>query len=224
MVNIKGSGRDHMLDRKEHLPPTTGAKPNFLGLGAAKVPIFIVGAPRSGTTLMQCMLSANEATYSLPETHFFCTILPELAIPPSSPVTSDQLDDINAGLQRKMAFRWPDNLLTALLHKAEVGNIRAFEVFDALLECFRPEEGSTELRPVEKTPFHVFYLGQILEIYPHARFVHLIRDPRRCWISDEHAKRNRSVPQNLRNRLGARVGSRLQFWASTSGSNSLCSV
>ena len=167
-----------MLDRKEHLPPTTGAKPNFLGLGAAKVPIFIVGAPRSGTTLMQCMLSANEATYSLPETHFFCTILPELAIPPSSPVTSDQLDDINAGLQRKMAFRWPDNLLTALLHKAEVGNIRAFEVFDALLECFRPEEGSTELRPVEKTPFHVFYLGQILEIYPHARFVHLIRDPR----------------------------------------------
>jgi len=29
-------------------------------------PIFIVGSPRSGTTLLQCMLSVGDQTYALP--------------------------------------------------------------------------------------------------------------------------------------------------------------
>ena len=33
--------------------------------------VFIVGCPRSGTTLLQAMLASHETVYSFPETHFF---------------------------------------------------------------------------------------------------------------------------------------------------------
>jgi Sulfotransferase family len=43
-------------------------------------PIFVVGCPRSGTTLVQCILSASSQAFSLPETHFFSFVLPELGL------------------------------------------------------------------------------------------------------------------------------------------------
>ena len=33
--------------------------------------IFIVGCPRSGTTLLQSLLAAHPQIHSFPETHFF---------------------------------------------------------------------------------------------------------------------------------------------------------
>lgn len=60
-----------------------------------EAPIFVVGVPRSGTTLLQSLLSAHSSTYSLPETHFFPTILPRL-----SELTLDlqQEDGLNCAL------------------------------------------------------------------------------------------------------------------------------
>src|SRR4051794_7029657 len=53
-------------------------------------PIFVVGAPRSGTTLVQCILSANSQAYSLPETHFFSVVLPALGVDFDAPLDGDQ--------------------------------------------------------------------------------------------------------------------------------------
>ncbi len=38
--------------------------------------IFIVGCPRSGTTLLQSVLAAHHDVFSLPETAFFCSVRP----------------------------------------------------------------------------------------------------------------------------------------------------
>ena len=38
-------------------------------------PIFILGFPRSGTTLIQTLLITQDHYFSFPETHYFCTIL-----------------------------------------------------------------------------------------------------------------------------------------------------
>ena len=45
-------------------------------------PVFVVGCPRSGTTLVQCILSASSSAFSLPETHFFSWVLPTLGVQP----------------------------------------------------------------------------------------------------------------------------------------------
>ena len=50
--------------------------PKIKDLNTNTSPIFIVGYPRSGTTLLQSMLYTQKNIYSFPETHFFTKILP----------------------------------------------------------------------------------------------------------------------------------------------------
>ena len=54
-------------------------------------PIFVVGCPRSGTTLVQCILSASSHAFSLPETHFFSYLLPALGGDPARMLDSADL-------------------------------------------------------------------------------------------------------------------------------------
>lgn len=39
--------------------------------------------------------------------------------------------------------------------------------------------------PCEKTPQNVFYLREILELYPHARIINMVRDPRAILLSQK---------------------------------------
>ncbi len=39
--------------------------------------IFLVGTPRSGTTLYQSIMAAHSQILSLPETHFFLNLIPK---------------------------------------------------------------------------------------------------------------------------------------------------
>ena len=142
-------------------------------------PIFIVGSPRSGTTLLQCMLSVGDQTYSLPETHFFCTVLPSLNIHFNHQISSEDLKKINEKLIEKMEFGWPPPLFEELNHKAANKALIAKDLFSEILEIFRPSYDLNKLlKPIEKTPFHVVHLNDILECYPNAKFINMVRDVR----------------------------------------------
>lgn len=45
----------------------------------------------------------------------------------------------------------------------------------------------------EQTPRNIFYARQLLEAYPHARMVHLVRDPRAVLASQKNRWRRRSL-------------------------------
>jgi len=142
-------------------------------------PIFIVGSPRSGTTLLQCMLSVSDQTYSLPETHFFCAVLPSLRIHFNLKISSEYFKDIIGKLSKKMELKWPQHIYEELNKKAANEELIAKDLFSEILEIFRPSYDSKKLlRPIEKTPFHVFHLNDILECYPNAQFINIVRDVR----------------------------------------------
>jgi tetratricopeptide (TPR) repeat protein len=142
-------------------------------------PIFIVGSPRSGTTLLQCMLSVSDQTYSLPETHFFCTVLPSLKVHFNSKISSKDFQIINEKLKEKMELTWSQHLYEELNYKAANEELFAKDLFSEILEIFRPSYDSKKLlKPIEKTPFHVVHLNDILECYPNARFINMVRDVR----------------------------------------------
>ena len=46
-------------------------KPAGIRSEPAERPIFIVGCPRSGTTLLQCLIATQKGVVTFPETHFF---------------------------------------------------------------------------------------------------------------------------------------------------------
>ena len=57
-------------------------------------PIFIVGFPRSGTTLLQNLLSQQKNLYSFQETHFFCNVINKINYNENKSIKLESLDEI----------------------------------------------------------------------------------------------------------------------------------
>jgi Sulfotransferase family len=134
-------------------------------------PIFVVGCPRSGTTLVQCILSASSQAFSLPETHFFSWVLPALSLSPSDAVAADDLRLAREAFETEAELTVPDGFW-ADLHARD--DVTALDIFLAAVEHFRP---APALRVVEKTPRHVLHLDAISEVFADALFVNVVRDP-----------------------------------------------
>jgi hypothetical protein len=134
-------------------------------------PIFVVGCPRSGTTLVQCILSASSHAFSLPETHFFSWALPVLGVTPSTRLAVADLRAARAALESEAEFSLPAEFWSELESRT---GLCALDVFVAAVEHCCPEPG---LRAIEKTPRHVLHLDTIGNAFPDAAFVNVVRDP-----------------------------------------------
>jgi Sulfotransferase family len=141
-------------------------------------PVFIVGAPRSGTTLLAAMLASHPAFGCGPETHFFAR-----STPPER--------------QKALAGPWPESAIH-LLSQLTLEGIPLLHLFkqDAQtlreLLASRPRRTATLLevltgpfasrlgkyRWVEKSPSHLMYVKEIAEAFPDAAIVRIVRDPR----------------------------------------------
>jgi len=128
-------------------------------------PIFVVGCPRSGTTLVQCILSASSQAFSLPETHFFSYVLPALGGDPSRVLDGAGLAEARQALETEANLALPEDVYRP-------GTV--LDLFVGIVEHYRPEAG---LRAIEKTPRHVLHLPTIAACFPDARFVNVVRHP-----------------------------------------------
>jgi hypothetical protein len=137
-------------------------------------PIFVVGCPRSGTTLVQCILSASSLAFSLPETHFFSWVLPAMQLQPDSPVAPEQIQLFRQTLEAESGLMLPDTLWSAIRARAPMP---AKDIFVALVEHHRPAAEGLRPRAIEKTPRHVLHLDVIGDAFPDAVFVDVVRDP-----------------------------------------------
>jgi Sulfotransferase family len=141
----------------------------------ASAPVFLVGCPRSGTTLLQRLLDAHSMVAIAPETHFmrrfwgrrteygdltddrrFERVVNDI-------IATPEFSDMKLEADRFMAAAWRlDRSYSAL--------------FRLLLSSFANQRG---VRVVgEKTPGHVVYMQTLECFFPGARFIHIIRDPR----------------------------------------------
>ncbi|HVW70187.1 MAG TPA: sulfotransferase [Steroidobacteraceae bacterium] len=115
-------------------------------------PIFIVGLPRSGTTLVERILGSHSDVYSAGELNDFACAL---------------VDAVQSGAARPI----PREELVARTAKID---------FAALgrnyLERTRPATGRTA-RFTDKMPLNFLYCGIIRRALPNARIVHLTRHP-----------------------------------------------
>ena len=142
-------------------------------------PIFVVGMARSGTTLLQCLLAASPGAFSLPETHFFSEVLHRLSKSGLQPLTSENFSLALSMLQERMALEVPAGEFETLQIQAVEGGLTGQDLFEFVLELYRPpDDHGQQLRVIEKTPAHVQCIPQIHALYPGAKFVHIVRDPR----------------------------------------------
>ena len=131
--------------------------------------LFLVGAPRSGTTLLQSILCSHSQLYSTPETSFFCDIIPRLGVEyrdPDHPISEQDIATI------KQSFQQLTGMQVRLDGLSPGAGIKA--AFEALLSEFNHDN---KPKWIEKTTNHARSMLVIRKFYPDAKFIHIIRDP-----------------------------------------------
>jgi hypothetical protein len=128
-----------------------------------KNPLFIVGMPRSGTTLIQGILCNTGYYFPIPETHFFSRV--GYALPEK--LNSDQREKLYATLTGKSRIE---------VDKNEFMKFDTQEsIFNYIIDTFNKDNCDKFL---EKTPRHVFFVPKILSYYPSAKFICMLREPK----------------------------------------------
>ncbi len=129
-----------------------------------KEPVFIVGMPRSGTTLIQGILCNTGVYFPMPETHFFVRATYGL---PEENLNKKDRKRIQHKLLKKSRIKLDRELPEYLTTQKDI--------FEHVVDQFNPEGTCTFL---EKTPRHVFFYSKILKYYPDAKFICMIREPK----------------------------------------------
>ncbi len=145
-------------------------------------PVFVVGYPRSGTTLLQGLLATQPGFFSLPETHFFGVVQTSVRVSWRGSVKPACLDALAAALLEKMAWRMEPDERAALEALAQGWHFTTKSVFEFIVArylmaqpAFRAHSGP--FRWIEKTPVHANHLDKIAGFYPSLQAVHIVRHP-----------------------------------------------
>ncbi len=136
--------------------------------------VFIGGSGRSGTTLLQAMLNAHKDIYGGPEFGYLGKV---------------------CGLRNLIESSTnPDNKLDVYFSKSEL-NKKFRDFILNLLE--QPCINNSKIIISEKSPNNVFAFSELVKIFPNAKYLFVIRDPRAIYSSfkdiNSKAKLNKSA-------------------------------
>ena len=174
--------------------------------------IFVVGVSRSGTTLMRRILVRHSRISIADENHFMGHLLPghgvRDVIRRAGDLSSDETvhrvvellysPEFQRGTRMRDVspfWRWlPTRLSRDELERRLLAEERSERgVFRAILRADADLRGRAI--PGEKTPAHIRWVDELLEWYPSAKVVHMIRDPRAIYVSE--LKRRRERPESI---------------------------
>ncbi|MDH5764381.1 MAG: sulfotransferase [Gammaproteobacteria bacterium] len=152
----------HQINRHMHwfTPARTEGWDNEVQDNDEPSPIFLVGFPRSGTTLTEQVLASLDSIVPSDE----------------QPVLSRLISELPMLLNRP--FRYPEDLNKLCDDELKTLRARYWTLVDAMIG--KPEEGK---RLLDKLPLNIIDLGMVYRLFPDARIIVVLRDPRDCCLS-----------------------------------------
>lgn len=146
----------------------------------AQAPIFIVGLPRSGTTLMRYCLNRHSSIFISPETHFFQEIVGSRRFLPKPGSYHYAVEVVNR-IFRPVKYRDPSWSEFRCLKSSLITEIaaRAYShktTFKTILKTLATHKGKKVWG--EKTPTHLYYISYLIEYFPNAKIINLHREPK----------------------------------------------
>jgi hypothetical protein len=141
---------------------------------------FVVGCPRSGTTLLQALLAGHPMLVSLPETHFFSLARARHGIARLCGAASPRGAAYAGEVFRNMGHTLEPPGQWQVIRKRQ-----SAKWFVASMDRIAVESGACGW--VEKTPSHIARIREIERYVPHAKIIHLLRDGREVIASMHQA-------------------------------------
>lgn len=138
-----------------------------------KQPLFIVGASRSGTTMFRLMLNSHPDIHIPPEAWFLGELVTRL--PRNRSLSQQEVREAKEIIlqnERWSDWKCPVETLDSALLFREAPDLAEL-IQTVFFEC---SFCGCKLIWGEKSPRHSHLITQIHEIYPQAKFIHLIRD------------------------------------------------
>jgi protein-tyrosine sulfotransferase len=140
--------------------------------------VFILGKGRSGTSLLQNLLDAHPAIVGGPESKFAVVFYPRFAHIKKWK-ESDIIDFIELlYIEPLFSTLWhidKKELTKAFLSVAEYANYALL----CKMVYYQLRRGKENLLYIsDKNPEYVLYVDTILKIFPNAKFIHIVREPR----------------------------------------------
>ena len=158
----------HSLDR-----PGDGGSPSPF--------LFLVGCPRSGTTLLQRLLDAHPSLTVANDTHFITRAIDKVAggsvVRASSPLLKESLVEWTRGYHRFGRL----GLDAEAVARADEASTTYPEFVAGLYRQLAALRGK-ELAG-EKTPDYIRHIGRLHAMFPASKLVHIVRDGRDVALS-----------------------------------------
>lgn len=139
--------------------------------------VFVVGCPRSGTTLLQRMLDAHPRMAIAKDTHFIVRAAKKFLRTDPNPALSEDLVERVYSYHRfyRMGLEKQDVLDASR-------NCKTYSAFVSRLYTIRAAHLGKTISG-EKTPDYCRKIPVLHRLFPRARFIHIIRDGRDTALS-----------------------------------------
>ncbi len=153
----------------------TGSREPKAPAPAITAQVFIGGCSRSGTTLLGAMLGRHPAVITTPESHFKYRVYREMG----GEIEAGDLGRVLEAVIKHWRFRiWELEVDSSEILR-ELDRPGYAALLCRLVERYAIRTGANEARIwVDHTPENATYATTLLEIFPEARFLHIVRDGR----------------------------------------------
>lgn len=153
-----------------------------------RFPVFVVGMPRSGTTLVSALLDAHPDLAILPETHFYTRCRSRTGASDTARAAWSRLVQqpgfTDAGFTEEERERLRSKIESEVVEEAS-------GVLEAVGTAYAERAGAAAWG--EKTPDHVPHIDRLLREFPDAVCLGVVRDPRDVCLSLEGLPWNRDT-------------------------------
>ena len=143
--------------------------------------IFLVGASRSGTTILQSLLAAHPSIISFPETKFF-----QYLLSPSKNSLS-----LEEGLKKFFIDYIKEPRFLSYFNPNQ-SELEKSNTLITVLDTLATEKNKDIW--LEKTPQHIYYVDYLEKLLPDALFIHILRNGIDVIASTYEATRQNSGP------------------------------